>query len=229
MHFSSRPGGSIDRLMEEKLKVTDSQSLSHAFSQHLGRTLVIAVSSEPIQQELLGEKGRQIFQGFRYEKRRQEWSCGRHALLQVMRHVGDETDPDGLGFPHKRYSLTHSQGKAIAIADADSQLAGIGIDYESMRQMKPGVERFFLTDDERMDIQAVGNDDTRLLRLWTIKEALFKADPKNGQRLLKDYHLQQPLEMHGAVSLHGSIFHYICMAVDDGFISVAISNSSKSV
>ena len=207
----------------------DGQSLSHAFSQHLGRTLIIAVSSDPIQPELLGEKGRQIFQSFRFEKRRQEWSCGRHALLQVMRDVGDGADPDELDFPHKRYSLTHSQGKAIAIADADGQLAGIGIDYEAMRQMKRGVERFFLTDDERLGLQATGDDDARLLRLWTIKEALFKADPANGQRLLKDYRLQQAMKMHGSVSLHGSIFHYICMEVDGGFISVAISNSSKSV
>jgi 4'-phosphopantetheinyl transferase EntD len=207
----------------------DSQTLSDMFSQRLGRMLFIAVSCEPIKPEHLGTNGQHMLSKFRYEKRRQEWLCGRNALKQVMRTVGDKTDPDGLVFPHQRYSLTHSNGKAIAVANVDGQLAGIGIDYEAKRVLKPGMERFFLTSHEQKVLQANPTDESQLLCLWTIKEALFKADSWENQHLLKDYSLQQPIATEGAITLRGRVFHYCSIPLDGGFISVATSNPDKNV
>jgi 4'-phosphopantetheinyl transferase EntD len=65
-------------------------------------------------------------------------------------------------------SLTHSDGRAAAIAaPAGSR---IGIDLEHVEAIDPARERFFLTERER---RSVGRIATAVL--WTLKEAAWKA------------------------------------------------------
>ena len=55
-------------------------------------------------------------------------------------------------------------------ARCDGDQDGLGVDFEGWRPMDPRIARFYLHPDERGD----------LLRLWTVKEAVFKATPGNG-------------------------------------------------
>lgn len=77
---------------------------------------------------------------------------------------------------------------AIAVPPVPDRLLGIGIDSELPRPLDPAVARFFLRADE-VDL---ATDPDRCLRWWTVKEALFKADPNNADTRLLDYHLQHP-------------------------------------
>jgi hypothetical protein len=68
-------------------------------------------------------------------------------------------------------------------------IEGVGVDLEFARPMHSEAARFFLTAGERRAVEelAAGQQPKTLLRLWTIKEALFKADPHNAGTALTDY------------------------------------------
>ena len=65
--------------------------------------------------------------------------------------------------------------------------------------------KFYLNEFES-DLK--NNNDHRL-RLWTVKEALFKADPNNDSNVLKDYIVKDPETLSGkAINKKGHTFHY---------------------
>jgi phosphopantetheinyl transferase (holo-ACP synthase) len=70
------------------------------------------------------------------------------------------------------------------------------VDFEQYRTMSRAAARFFLTESEMQQIADASGTRTGhwpcLLRLWTIKEALFKADPGNNCRLVRDYEVMNP-------------------------------------
>ena len=105
--------------------------------------------------------------------------------------------------------------------DTKSALLGIGLDIETGRSVSLETARFFLTESERAGSQ----DQRTLLRLWTVKEAIFKADPKNDEKILGDYAIENPLQWRGTAYSRGSKllrFHYSSIEVDDGFLSIAV-------
>ena len=105
--------------------------------------------------------------------------------------------------------------------DAKSALLGIGLDIETGRSVSLQIARFFLTESEQADSQ----DQRTLLRLWTVKEAIFKADPENDDRILGDYVLENSSQWRGtAYSRRSKLlrFHYSSIEVDDGFLSIAV-------
>lgn len=94
--------------------------------------------------------------------------AGRTALRAVT--------PHDVAFPHPTVSLTHAGGLAVAVCTEGT--AGVGVDHEPWRAVDPRMLRFFLTPDD-----APGDP----LRLWTVKEALFKATADNGSYVLTDF------------------------------------------
>jgi hypothetical protein len=119
---------------------------------------------------------------------------GRAALGGLIGRLGGNQRADDLAFPHPRYSLTHSAGWAVAVGVTSPDLLGIGIDLELDRTPDLRSARFFLNGAEETWWAALPKTrrSSELLRLWTIKEALFKADPANASTCLADYHLEQP-------------------------------------
>lgn len=92
-------------------------------------------------------------------------------------------------------SLTHSRDVAIAIALPPRVHAlGIGIDLEHDRPMKPDMARLICDRHERAWLESLPSErrDAELLRLWTAKEALYKADPAQGNAIVADYTLASP-------------------------------------
>ena len=158
--------------------------------------------------------------------RREIWLRGRSALKVVLARLGENTDSSGILFPAPRYSLTHCGQTVVAVGlETGSPVGGIGVDLEIGRTPPERSGRFFLTEEESawvMRVDAAERDAT-LLRLWTIKEALFKADPDNAGRLLTQYRLEDPSSQVGRAFAFENVLEYTSLAIPDGMLSVAIS------
>jgi len=67
-----------------------------------------------------------------------------------------------------------------------------------------------------------GDREKMLHRLWTVKEATFKADPENAGKTLRDYGLADPGFVAGKARRGDRVFYYASFEVPDGFLSVAV-------
>ena len=111
--------------------------------------------------------------------------------------------------------------------DPGAVLLGVGLDIETNRVVQPAAARFFLTDGEQEWLKELGGHGSsqHLLRLWTVKEAIFKADPENGQKILGDYVLENPSQWDGNAYPKDRMFlrfHYSSIQLDEGFLSIAL-------
>ena len=148
----------------------------------------------------------------------EESALGRAALDALRQRLGD-AGGEPLAFPHPRYSLSHSRGAAVAIGLLDARPRGIGLDLEWHRRVPGGAERFYLSDRERQRLAGASR-----LRLWTLKEALFKADLANASSRLHHYELCTADPARGlGVSRRGALFRYASLELDGGFLSVAVA------
>jgi hypothetical protein len=151
-------------------------------------------------------------------RRRQDWLLGRAALKQVV----EGGDTSLVRFPHRCLSLTHSAGIAVA-ARADGGQAGVGVDYEGPHDTDPRIAPLFLVGRERD--AAAGPDD--LLRLWTVKEALFKATPDNLGATFLDYEVAEPAALIGeAEDRAGRRLRYVSGGFGGGWLSVAVGDAA---
>lgn len=147
--------------------------------------------------------------------RRHDWLLGRAALKWLL----GGADTSQLRFPNRCLSLTHGSGLAVA-ADAAGAQAGVGVDYEGPRTPDPRTARFFLREREQ---QLAGD----LLRLWTVKEALFKATPGNAGAVLLDYDVADPGTLAGTASDRaGRTFRYVSRPLHEGWLTVAVCDAA---
>jgi 4'-phosphopantetheinyl transferase EntD len=160
--------------------------LARRISDGLRARVLVAVAREPAREDELSRAERARLESFTTSARRAEWRLGRAALKAVMRATGASEDTASLALPHPSVSLTHSGGIAVAVALPEGG-AGVGIDFESERAPRASMARFFLSDDERTSARPVD-----LLPLWTIKEAVFKADLENEGTTYRDYSVGTP-------------------------------------
>lgn len=121
-------------------------------------------------------------------------ATGREALASALRAASRAADAVS-SWPCPFASLTHSGDVAIAIAlPPDVCATGIGIDLELDRPIKPGMARLICGERERAWVSSLPAERqaAEVLRLWTAKEALYKADPGQGDAIVADYTLAQP-------------------------------------
>lgn len=182
----------------------------------LGVPVRIATVSEPLAPEALSPAERIRFDTLPTEARRRDWLLGRAALKAL---VGASFDTSGLTFPHPRLSLTHAGGTAFAVR-AGADVLGTGVDFEPARAAAdPRTARFFLGPTERATASTAGD----LVRLWTVKEALFKATPDNDRVVLADYALDDPPGRSGtAAGPRGEDLRYATVAAVGGVLTVAV-------
>lgn len=213
----------------------------------LGCDIAFAVARDPVPLDALSAGEWARFETLGHPQRREEWLRGRAALKSVLRRMEISDDTALLSFPHARISLTHSAGLAVAAYlvgtagkvagdSPESSILGLGLDFEARRSVRPGTERFFLADRERERLafeQADGEGD--LLRLWTVKEALFKSDPLNGgadgpTRHLWSYVVDGSLRSQGGSAQcpdrAGMTFDFFSTEPEEGFLTVAMSSRS---
>src|SRR5262249_32612454 len=147
------------------------------------------------------------------------WLTGRAALKSLLDSLGDPDETIEIEFPHRRYSLTHSGNFAVAVGTSSEELVGIGVDLEIHRQVRRETSRVFLDDREQAWLESCSETliTKQLLRLWTIKESLFKSDPENGKRWFSDYRIETPQSQSGRAFLkdaNSTEFRYVSIEFD---------------
>ena len=93
--------------------------------------------------------------------------------------------------------------------------------------VRPGAERFYLDERERAWLQSLAEDaqPAARLRLWTVKEALYKAHLANAGTVLAHYPVEDPGAEAGRAGLRGEAgwpLRYATLALGEGFLTVAI-------
>ena len=136
-----------------------------------------------------------------------DWILGRSALKKVFEHLNKSIDVTKISFPNEYFSISHTKDCAVAIGILNNceSSNGVGIDLELNRKVDVKHTRYYLSKYESDLVNS--NDD--LLRLWTVKEALFKADPNNDGVILKYYNVKNPKTLKGeAINKKGDTFYY---------------------
>lgn len=151
---------------------------------------------------------------------------GRAALARVLDQLGRVESAEAVRFPHPQLSLSHSGNWAIAAGCVSA--GGLGVDLEFARPMDPRAARFFLIANELNYVGALPRErqGVELLRLWTVKEAIFKACIGNGGGLLADFCLDDPAAVVGAARrVDGSTFtaRYVSIDLGEGWLAVALA------
>ncbi len=148
----------------------------------------------------------------------------RPLLRRLRRWLGR---PDGVSQAVRSaqpdHSLTHAGQSMFALAVKTSNVAGVGIDFEPWRALDGRHQRLMLTARESAALGAASARD--LLRIWTVKEACFKADVNGQQRWVTAYALDNPAQKSGgarvACGRRVHRFRYISLEVPGGMLSVA--------
>lgn len=110
------------------------------------------------------------------------WAESRRALLDVLDSLAHEKEATPYDY---LASLSHTRGFCVAVSAlaGEAKARGIGVDIEfSQRLITQKAQNRFLREDEK----AFG---FKPLHVWMIKEACFKADPENKDRLVTQYHI----------------------------------------
>lgn len=162
--------------------------------------------------------------------RRRRWLTARHALRRALISAGLPADTSACTFPGRRASVSYSGEIAVAavVADAPHNVMGIGVDAELSDPPPEAAARIFLTGPERAWLMTVPGQARpgTLLRLWTVKEALFKANSANAGTTLRGYCLADPAARHGTArcaTADRTCFHYLTIQVPRGYLSVAVT------
>lgn len=197
--------------------------LERSFAKSLGEDVVLAFARVPLAPAELTRGERAELARVGSGDRDAEWLRGRAALRSALARRGEAPDTSGIRFPNARYSLSHSGGQAVA---ASALARGTGVDFECFRPIRAGTARFFLTEDECALVASLpsGSRSAALLRLWTVKEALFKADVDNAERTMRDYRLCDPAATAGFARTPDSApQRYATRRTDAGVLTVAVT------
>jgi 4'-phosphopantetheinyl transferase EntD len=184
--------------------VVSDLALGALLTRELGVPLMVLSAHTPASFDRLSPGEAATLASLTSAARREEWRLGRAALKAALAAIGEGDDTSCLALPHPRLSLTHSGSVALAVASTDACLGGLGVDLEIERTPKPAMARFFL-DEAELGWLAAQPDTERaahLARLWSIKEAVFKADLANASATLRDYHLTDPAAASGLATRH---------------------------
>lgn len=165
----------------------------------LGIELRVAVARDVVTPARLTPGERRAYHAIAHTPRARGWLIGRAALKHLRARVEGCEETADLVFPNPRYSLSHSRDTAVAVADASGGTLGLGIDIEIGRRVPDAAARFFLTPREQAALARLSETGraAELLRLWCVKEAVFKANPRNAGRLLADHELVDPAAGRG--------------------------------
>lgn len=177
----------------------DTGFLSATLGAPLGLGLRFNIASGGSSTTALNPAEREQFQQLAHTARATSWLLGRAALKGLRAELDGCTDVDELTFPNARFSLTHSSDVALAVAEPSGCLDGIGVDLEVGTRIQPAAARFFLTRREQSWMQSQKSErwPLHLLRLWCVKEAVFKANPENAGQMLADHALAHPEDARG--------------------------------
>lgn len=214
----------LARMNQKDVQHLTAPDLKDFFTQQLNATIEVATVSTPLPVEALSEGERQIFERLTHEKRRASWLTGRNALRQLLKVMDLAKDTSRIVLPHPQVSLTHCQEYALAVGARSPLAQGLGVDFQKGRKPSEAATRLFLTEPEREWLirQPESSRAAHRLRLWTIKEALFKADLDNANRTYTHYEILQPEMFCGVGQRHHLSYQYASCTWLQGFVTVAL-------
>ena len=112
--------------------------------------------------------------------RRRDFAFGRLAARSAARSIGYGLPPllpDARGAPvwpdDLTGSISHSAGIALAVVAPKGLTAGIGVDIETIGSDGVNEIPHLIADAE--ELRSIGTTDLQLLRIFSAKEAVFKA------------------------------------------------------
>lgn len=186
----------------------------------------LASATRPCPPSALSEREHEHHRRLGGERRAAVWLRGRSAWKALLRRFGEDEDTARFALPSARFSVTHSGRSSVVVGVPEGHALGIGVDLEQGRVPRAAAARFFLRHSEELallDLDPARRGRWRLC-LWTVKEAVFKADPANRDRILTDYRLSAPLAWSGlARAVHGAAaIRYACFSLPCGALSVAV-------
>lgn len=151
---------------------------------------------------------------------------GSQKVFRQLRRQTKERDTSApLRQASRNRSLTHAGHRLYALKATRASLQGVGIDFEPWRLLDARHARLMLTPRERQCTQHASSED--LLRIWTIKEALFKADVGGQRHWVNAYELDRPLHNRGFGKVHCNgytkRFRYISIRTPEGILSTAFA------
>jgi phosphopantetheinyl transferase len=197
----------------------------------LSAPLVIMRSDTSFAATELNRAESRHFAELRHERRRLDWLRGRNALKQLLVTLNCNDDTTELRFPNRRVSLTHAGGAAYAVGTSPG-CVGIGIDYEPLRDINTRIARWFLNEDELAWLMNEPRQAHReeIIRLWTIKEAAFKAHPDNDGLVLTKLAIADPAAAKIRVTVAGlaAPIRVTCRPFDAGYLSVATLRENEN-
>lgn len=205
-------------------RLINEASFGNALLETFSIPIVVCVAGQPLAEDRLTPGELAVFAKLTAPGRRESWLRGRAALKRLGAAMGEGEDTSVFTFPHARMSLTHSESWAVAIGSASQKLHGLGVDLEIKSIPRAETARRFLNPSELVWLRRMDETDhPRLLhRLWTVKEAIFKADPENPGKTLRDYALADPGFVAGRARRAARLFNYASFEVPRGFLSVAV-------
>jgi len=167
----------------------------------------------------------------RWLMRRSNKQAGRTLLGKLLRQsgMGSVFKAKLLSFPQTACSISHSRNTVVCALSAGKGLQGLGIDVELPRSVPIDAGRLYLSNREQRLLKNCSTySSDELLRLWTVKEALFKADINNRKRgWLSHYECLNPHIWFGNARLRPSTtrqcFKYATVTFQSGYLSIAVS------
>jgi 4'-phosphopantetheinyl transferase superfamily protein len=198
--------------------------LENELGNALGVSVKVSMAYAPVDPSSLsaGEEARR--QALEGSPKLGAWMRGRRALKRLLGRFGEAGDTASIAFPNPRFSLTHSGDTAVAVGTALPSLRGIGVDLELGRGPGAAAERLFLGENERRVVAALG--PRARLRLWTVKEALYKANLRNSETWFTHYFIDDPQRDEGSafVAREGGRLEmrYASFELTGGYLTVAV-------
>jgi phosphopantetheinyl transferase len=171
-----------------------------------------ALSDTELATAELTDLEKRIYRQFTAEQRQESWLKGRNALSQIVQsHERQE-----ICFPNKMVSVSHSGG--LALAFKATGFAGVGVDLQEERPFKAGLQTRFLQECELQFTNKL-----KTLQLWSIKEAVFKANFGNSGTYLKNYQITGFTHESGQAVYRAKSFEFISIAYKNFFYTFAVS------
>lgn len=189
------------------------EELEGFFTRSLGRDVRMVVVRTPADPHRLSRPEQLSASLIRSPERQAQWLRGRAALRAVMMRMSRFPQTGSLRFPHPELSLTHTGDVAIAVGIDGAE--GIGIDLETKTPSDRAARRF-------LSPRELGGDARRL---WTVKEACFKADLDNAGVTVSEFLIDDPASPVGRARRGDRAFLYASTEAFHGWLTVAIRST----
>lgn len=210
-----------------RMKDLDVAGIENVLESRLGCTIKCVVVGSSFSMPSLSREEQAVLDQYKHQARRESWLRARAALKALLAELGQDPDTAKIAFPNSRVSISHTGEFAVAVARTDDDATGIGVDLETNRTLKEGVEKFFLSDAERAWLKSCPEQeyDSEKIRLWTVKESVYKSDCLTQDGVFKNYLIENPAELNGAIKHKAGqkSFRYTCCRLSNFWLTVSVA------